>query len=102
MKCNVGKTDKTIRWVIAVLGLVLGFAYNPWFYLLTVVGAFTASTGFCLLYELLGINTCDNNHDHKPKSHDDSCCAPSNDSEDSSSIDNTSSTDVDKSETSQE
>ncbi len=101
MKCNVGKTDKAIRWVIAVLGLVLGFAYNPWFYLLTVLGVVTASMSFCPLYKLLGISTCDVNHDHKSESHNDNCCAPSNDSEDSST-DNTSSTDADKSETSQE
>jgi len=58
MKCNVGKTDKIIRFILALVGLILGFTVNPWYFLITVVGAATAGMSFCPLYKVLGINTC--------------------------------------------
>lgn len=102
MKCNVGKKDKIFRWVVALLGLILGFIYNPWFYLLTVLGAVTASMSFCPLYKLLGMSTCDVNHDNKSESHNESCCTPDNKPAENDSTDDVSVVDSDKSETSQE
>jgi len=65
MKCNVGKTDKIIRGVIAVVFVAIGYMYQTtlgnwsWlFYALAVVLLITILNSFCLPYKLLGINTC--------------------------------------------
>ncbi len=58
MKCNLGKTDKIIRLIVALAGLILGFVVNPWYFLITLIGIVTAGVSFCPLYTLLGINTC--------------------------------------------
>ena len=64
MKTNMGKTDRLLRVVAAVLLSVLYFTGTitglPGMILLLVGGALltTAFLGFCGLYTLLGINTC--------------------------------------------
>lgn len=58
MKCNLGKTDKIIRLIIALVGLILGFIVSPWYFLITLIGVVTVGVSFCPLYTLLGINTC--------------------------------------------
>jgi hypothetical protein len=64
MIVNEGTTDRVIR---VILGLVLGFlAYRGvggtvGIWVLGIVGAvsfLTGLTGFCLVYRLLGIQTC--------------------------------------------
>jgi hypothetical protein len=57
MEENVGKTDKIARIALAVVFAVLGYMYSPWLYLITVMLGFTAATGKCWPYKLLGINT---------------------------------------------
>jgi hypothetical protein len=66
MKKNVGSTDKIIRMVLAI---AIGyFAYSTTFeinwiqYVLYVIAAImlvTPITGYCPLYTLFGINTCE-------------------------------------------
>lgn len=58
MKCNVGKTDKIIRWVIGIVIAALGLYYKSWWGLLALIPILTAIFGFCALYILLKINTC--------------------------------------------
>lgn len=62
MKTNVGSVDRVIRALIGLAGLIGGFyTVSPVNYILWVVGAvmlFTAVTGFCALYRLLGMSTC--------------------------------------------
>jgi hypothetical protein len=64
MKTNVGKTDKIIRIVIAILFGVLYFtgtvSGTVGLVLLVLGGVFvlTAGLGFCPLYTLFGMNTC--------------------------------------------
>ena len=57
MEKNVGKTDKIIRVVLAVVFAYLGYAYSAWWYIVTVLLLVTVATGSCLPYKLLGINT---------------------------------------------
>ena len=57
MKQNVGKTDKIVRVVVAVIAAYLGYSVNPLFYIITAIGLLTAAIGFCGLYPLLNINT---------------------------------------------
>lgn len=54
---NVGPTDKIIRYILAVLFLILGFTVSWIFLILAVISAATAYFGFCGLYKLLGIKT---------------------------------------------
>jgi hypothetical protein len=58
MKCNVGKTDKTIRIVLGIVIAAAGFYFKSWWGIVAIVPLVTAFTGFCPLYSLLGINTC--------------------------------------------
>lgn len=62
MQSNVGSVDRAVRAAIATVAVVAGFyAAFPVNYAFWVVGAvllFTAITGFCGFYRLLGISTC--------------------------------------------
>lgn len=59
MEHNVGKTDKTIRVVVAVLIAGAGYFYGIWWLYLIAVGMFiTAICGYCPPYKWLGMNTC--------------------------------------------
>ena len=57
MEKNIGKADKVIRLVLAVVFLYLGWRYSPWLYIVTAVLIVTVMLGFCLPYKLLGIST---------------------------------------------
>lgn len=66
MKRNEGTTDRIIRAILAIIFLVVGLGPLRALQgallgvIVTVVGlilAFTAATGFCLIYKLLGIST---------------------------------------------
>lgn len=62
MKINEGKTDRTIRIILGIvfLGLALTVLSGTIRTILSIVGVvslITGLSGFCLLYELLGINT---------------------------------------------
>jgi hypothetical protein len=58
MKCNVGKTDRSIRLIIAVVIGAAGIYFNSWWGLLAALPLLTSYAGFCPLYKVLGINTC--------------------------------------------
>ncbi len=64
MKCNVGKVDKTVRFVLGIVAIALVFFVQStvlkWiFAIVGVIMLFTALTGFCLLYLPFGISTCE-------------------------------------------
>ncbi len=56
-KCNVGRLDRVVRFLIGLVGVYLGYYYSPWWYILAVVGLFTSLTGRCAIYSALGIKT---------------------------------------------
>jgi hypothetical protein len=64
MKKNVGTGDRFLRVIIGVITLILGLSgmldgIFKWFALgIGAVMILTASMQFCLLYTLLGVNTC--------------------------------------------
>ncbi len=65
MKYNVGKTDKIIQIILALVLLTMGYLYRinlgnwQWlFYLISLALLFTILTGFCWPYKLFGINMC--------------------------------------------
>lgn len=62
MKKNEGKLDRIIRVIAGIILLLpLGFTRSPLTFILAVIAIvllFTAATGFCGIYAVLGINTC--------------------------------------------
>ncbi len=65
MKNNMGKTDRTLRVVVAIIlgylalsGKVEGLMYNISL-ALGVIFLLTSAIGFCPLYVPLGMNTCE-------------------------------------------
>ena len=58
IKCNIGETDKTIRWILGLVILIIGFVYRSWFGLIGLVLIITDIIGFCPLYTILKISTC--------------------------------------------
>ena len=58
MKCNVGKTDKIIRFVLGIIIAALGLFYQSWWGLIALIPIGTALINFCPLYPIFGANTC--------------------------------------------
>lgn len=64
MKVNMGKTDKIVRLLIAILVAVLywqGLIEGTLAYILiafAIIFVLTSLINFCPLYSLFGINTC--------------------------------------------
>ena len=57
MKQNVGRTDRVIRYVLAIVIIGLGIYYQSWWGLLGLVPLVTASAGSCPVYSIAGINS---------------------------------------------
>ena len=57
LKKNEGTLDRSIRAILALVFLYLGYQYSAWWYALAAISAITAATGFCCLYKPFGIST---------------------------------------------
>ena len=58
MKCNVGKTDKILRVVLALLIGAAGFYFKSYWGLIGLVPLLTAFAGICPAYMPFGLSTC--------------------------------------------
>lgn len=58
MKVNVGKTDKAIRVLLAILITIAGIYFKSWWGLVAIVPLLTGLFSFCPLYKIVGLNTC--------------------------------------------
>ena len=66
MACNVGTTDKVIRIVLSVILIAVGLALQSQAGILALIVPVviagilivTAFTGFCPIYRVLGLSTC--------------------------------------------
>ena len=59
MKKNIGKPDRILRLIVGIL--LLGWAYWKMSWILLVLGLFTlfeAYMSWCILYQILGKNSC--------------------------------------------
>lgn len=54
---NEGKVDRIVRVIVGLIAVFLGWKVHVGFYIIAVIAFFTAATGFCGLYKLLGVNT---------------------------------------------
>jgi hypothetical protein len=61
MTVNESTTNRVIRFVLALILFYFAFqSASPWNWILGIVAVvllFTAITGFCVLYKVLGIST---------------------------------------------
>lgn len=63
MKKNIGTADRLVRLAIAVVLFI--YAWWAWSWLALLFGLFTlyeAIASWCVLYQLIGKNTCPINH----------------------------------------
>jgi hypothetical protein len=58
MVCNVGKTDKKIRFAIGLVIFAIFVPLKSWWFVLGFIPIFTALIDLCPIYSILGINTC--------------------------------------------
>jgi len=58
MKCNVGKTDRVIRILAALVILGTGVLFRQWWGILGFIPLLTAVMAWCPLYTLAGVSTC--------------------------------------------
>ena len=54
MKCNVGTTDKIIRWILGLTAIGLGIVYKSWWGAVGLIPIITAAFSYCPLYSILG------------------------------------------------
>jgi hypothetical protein len=54
---NIGMIDRMIRFIIAIVFIIVGFTYSPWWFIVAAAALITALVGTCGLYSLLGIRT---------------------------------------------
>ncbi len=57
MSKNLGKTDRIIRVIVALVIAALGIYFKSWWGLLAIVPLATAALGFCGLYVPFKIST---------------------------------------------
>ena len=55
---NTGRPDRMIRIVAGLAILTLGLLFQSWWGLVGFAPLMTGVSGFCPLYQLLGVNTC--------------------------------------------
>jgi hypothetical protein len=63
MNKNVGTIDKVIRIILGIVLMIVAFTtastvLKVVLFIIGLVALVTALSGFCLLYKLLGVNTC--------------------------------------------
>jgi hypothetical protein len=57
MKNNMGKVDRSIRFIAAAVIIGLGIYYKSWFGLIGAIPLFTSLVGWCPLYIPFKIST---------------------------------------------
>ncbi len=58
MTCNVGKTDRIVRYTLGLAIAALGIYFKSWWGLVALVPLLTGAILFCPLYKFFGLNTC--------------------------------------------
>lgn len=57
MKKNIGGLDKTLRLILGVVILIVGYIYESWWGLIGLIPIATSFSGFCPFYVPLKIST---------------------------------------------
>jgi len=65
LKCNIGKTDKILRFILGLVIIGIGVYFKSWWGLIGLIPILTAVIGWTPLYVPFGISTCKKNtHNH--------------------------------------
>lgn len=59
MKCNVGKTEQTVRIILGALIALVGIYYKSWWGAIGLIPIITGIIKYCPISDFLGISTCD-------------------------------------------
>ena len=59
MKKNIGTLDRMIRFLVAIVFIVLGFTASPWWFIIAGIALITGILGTCGLYSLFKISTAE-------------------------------------------
>ena len=54
----IGQTDKWVRLILGLVFIYLGSVHSPWWFLLGVILIVTGLMEWCMIYDVLGYNTC--------------------------------------------
>jgi uncharacterized membrane protein len=57
MKKNVGNIDRMIRFVVAIVFIVIGFTVSYWWLIVAAIALATGILGTCGLYSVFNIST---------------------------------------------
>ncbi|MFP4078487.1 MAG: YgaP family membrane protein [Bacillota bacterium] len=58
MKSNVGRTDQIVRYILAIVLILLSiWLENYWLLIPAIIIGFTAAISWCAVYKLFGIDT---------------------------------------------
>ena len=60
MKLNMGKTDRSVRMIIGLAALGVGYTYGSYWGLIGLIPLLTAFIGWCPLYAPFKISTKNN------------------------------------------
>ena len=58
MKCNIGKTDRIIRYVLGAIVLAWGLLTKNWWGLIGLIPIITAAIRWCPLYIPFNTSSC--------------------------------------------
>lgn len=58
MRYNTGRIDRTLRVILALIIMAIGFYYQSLWGLIGIIPLISGLTGFCPLYSIFGISTC--------------------------------------------
>jgi hypothetical protein len=58
MSKNVGKIDSSIRIILGLIIVLLGFYFQSWWGLIGIIPIFTAFVSWCPLYAIFRLSTC--------------------------------------------
>ncbi|MFQ6614279.1 MAG: DUF2892 domain-containing protein [Fidelibacterota bacterium] len=58
MKLNEGNTDRTLRVILGLVILGIGFWMKSWWGAIGLVPLLTGAVGVCPIYSIFGISTC--------------------------------------------
>jgi hypothetical protein len=58
MKCNVGKTDRTLRYVLGFAIILLGIYFKSWWGAVGLILILTGAMRWCPAYVPFGLSTC--------------------------------------------
>jgi hypothetical protein len=58
MKCNIGKTDRILRFIVGLIIILIGFYFKSWWGAIGLIPILTGAIRWCPAYLPFGFSTC--------------------------------------------